>query len=396
MSKYTLPAVMPLPAMPLKEDELLQWAKQVQAILQNTYIPQTDRIENMIMSEDGIGRRPAPIGSRRLFYDRTTQIMYMDKQVSENVAEWEPVGGTGIGAFLPLAGGTMLGDILMLDNALIWEDQSPTPLTYHPVMDWNGLYWEDDAVSPTITRFLGLFHDGLRLDDLSKIYYEDATSEEGSGTSFDIMWFDGGVVDAEDLHLNSGYNLVLSAGSVDPLAGHKIVAESDLLLTASVPSSWNYPLHLRRTDDVVFGLVGFNETTTYLGFGGVDSILVAKVGLYANAQRPFYFRRDPELATDIALLSDIPGVGEIADPEDAMYQFALADGMPNKYMNYSVGVLDTIEYYDATPTKMYEKQFNYTGGILTSIVLTRLSDMETWTKTLTYDVDEYLPEVEAA
>jgi hypothetical protein len=81
--------------------------------------------------------------------------------------------------------------------------------------------------------------------------------------------------------------------------------------------------------------------------------------------------------------------------DEGMHEFAVADAQPNKYLNYVGGVLDTIDIYDATPTKLYEKQFNYVGGVLDNIVLTRISDSATWTKTLTY-AGGVLEEIEVA
>ena len=483
MSKYTLPAVMALPPMPLEEGALLDWAKQIHAALQTSYIPQSDRIENMIMSEPGLGKRPDPTGSRRLYYDRSTQIMYMDKQLDEFTAEWEPVGGSGLGTFLPLAGGTMVGDILMLDNAIIWEDQSVTPETYHPIMDWTGLYWEDDATSPAIERFLGLFYNGLRLDDLSKIYYEDAVTG-GVGVDFDILWWDYTTPTEEFLTLHSYNDLVLSAGegvnvgdiildgnvilvhlrelflrsaaSTEILAisaeGNKDIEFGDAAKETCIAGSTDRPYYakgagapvelallsdaigggidprdgfvLNAGADIQFsstselqldlgavvtakndsgnwsGILKMDSTEDVVMVGDVDAAGENNLYLYGAYERPIY---QPTTGTPglkfIAFLSDLPGKGEGKEEEEsAMYMFSLADGMPNKYLSYVGGVLDLIEYYtdDTTPVKVYEKQFNYTGGLLTSIVLTRLSDMETWTKTLTYDVDEYLTEVEAA
>jgi hypothetical protein len=375
----------------------------------------------------------------------------------------------------------MLGDILMLDNAIIWEDQSATPETYYPVMDWNGLYWEDGAVSPAITRYLGLFHDGLRLDDLSKIYYEDAVTG-GVGADFDILWWDYATPTEEFLTLHSYNDLVLSAGeganvgdiilggnvivaylrelfvrsaaSTEILAisaeGNKDIEFGDATKETSIAGStdrpWyakgsGTPVELALLSDAVGGgidprtgfvlnagadiqfsstselqldlgavvtakndsgnwssILKMDDSEDVIMIGDVDAVGENNLYLYGAYARPIY---QPTTGTPglkfIAFLSDIPGgLEKQEEVNDAMYEWALADGLPNKYMTYVDGALDTIDLYDSTPTKLYEKQFNYTSGLLTSIVLTRLSDMETWTKTMTYDIDDYLTEVESA
>jgi len=44
----------------------------------DTYIPQADRIENMIMIGESAAEQPTAIGSRRLFYDRPRKKLYLD------------------------------------------------------------------------------------------------------------------------------------------------------------------------------------------------------------------------------------------------------------------------------------------------------------------------------
>jgi len=477
-TKYILPALMELPPTPMVESDLLEWAKKTHATLQSSYIPQADRIESMIMSEHGLGLRPTPTGTRRLFYDRDTDVMYIDEFTSATTAEWVAFGGTGLGAFLPLAGGTMLGDILMLDNALIWEDQSATPETYYPVMDWNGLYWEDGATSPAVERFLGLFHDGLRLDDLSKVYYED-TVTGGTGVNFDILWWDYTTPTEEFLTLHSYNDLVLSAGegvnvgdiildgnvvlaylrelfvrsaaSTEILAisaeGNKDIEFGDATKTTSIAGDTDRPYYAKgagaavelallsdagggidpsdgfvldagadiqfsstselqlaygaivtaeNQDNVWTTILKMDSVANEILLGDVDFTEDNTITLLGAASRFAYVDTTTSATDFIAYLSDLPGgLEKSLSINDAMYEFALADGLPNKYLTYVGGVLDLIEIYDYTPTKRYEKQFNYTGGILTSIVLERMSDSATWTKTLTYDTG-VLTEVEAA
>ena len=67
---YQLPAVMPVPHRPQNGEDVLRWAKEMHESIYDNYIPQTDRIENMIMVGKTLEERPAPIGSRRLFYYR--------------------------------------------------------------------------------------------------------------------------------------------------------------------------------------------------------------------------------------------------------------------------------------------------------------------------------------
>jgi hypothetical protein len=115
LEDLSLPPVMALPAMPDDEEDLLRWAKEVHVILQNSYIPQADRIENLNMADDGTTRRPDSKGTRRFFYDAKDDIVTFDAKVAgEDRSEWVSIGGSG--AFLPLAGGTLVGDLIINAN----------------------------------------------------------------------------------------------------------------------------------------------------------------------------------------------------------------------------------------------------------------------------------------
>lgn len=70
--------------------DLARWAQQIHSAIFDSYIPQTDRIENMIMVGTGTAERPAPIGSRRLYYDLATRILYLDVRDGDTEA-WEVV-----------------------------------------------------------------------------------------------------------------------------------------------------------------------------------------------------------------------------------------------------------------------------------------------------------------
>jgi hypothetical protein len=65
---YQLPAVMPIPHRPQSEEDLHRWAKEIHDAIYDNYIPQTDRIENMIMIGQTLEERPPAVGSRRFFY----------------------------------------------------------------------------------------------------------------------------------------------------------------------------------------------------------------------------------------------------------------------------------------------------------------------------------------
>jgi hypothetical protein len=75
---YQLPAVMPVPHRPQNEEDVLRWSKEMHEAIYDNYIPQTDRIENMIMIGETLSERPAAIGSRRLFYYRPAAELYLD------------------------------------------------------------------------------------------------------------------------------------------------------------------------------------------------------------------------------------------------------------------------------------------------------------------------------
>ena len=67
---YQLPAVMPLPHRPQGAEDLPRWAGEIHAAIYDNHIPQTDRIENMVMVGETLEERPDAIGSRRFFYHR--------------------------------------------------------------------------------------------------------------------------------------------------------------------------------------------------------------------------------------------------------------------------------------------------------------------------------------
>ena len=75
---YGLPAVMPVPHRPASQEDLFRWCKEMHASIYDSYIPQTDRIENMVMVGETIGERPTAIGSRRFFYHRPEGALYLD------------------------------------------------------------------------------------------------------------------------------------------------------------------------------------------------------------------------------------------------------------------------------------------------------------------------------
>lgn len=103
---YQLPAVMPVPHRPegsisrlesMDEEalqrwggevyeaiqDLLRWSKEMHSSIYDNYIPQTDRIENMVMVDEDISKRPAPIGSRRFFYHRPNRKLFLDVRVDD-------------------------------------------------------------------------------------------------------------------------------------------------------------------------------------------------------------------------------------------------------------------------------------------------------------------------
>jgi hypothetical protein len=115
LEDLSLPPVMALPPMPDDEEDLLRWAKEVHVVLQNSYVPQADRIENLNMADDGTTRRPDSKGTRRFFYDAKDDVVSFDAKVAgEDRSEWVSIGGAG--AYLPLAGGTLTGDLIINAN----------------------------------------------------------------------------------------------------------------------------------------------------------------------------------------------------------------------------------------------------------------------------------------
>jgi hypothetical protein len=93
---YQLPAVMPVPHRPQQAfrsspgdegwdeeiqqsvDEIFRWASEMHSSIYDNYIPQADRIENMVMVGETLAERPDAIGSRRFFYHRPNAVLYID------------------------------------------------------------------------------------------------------------------------------------------------------------------------------------------------------------------------------------------------------------------------------------------------------------------------------
>jgi hypothetical protein len=82
--------------------------------------------------------------------------------------------------------------------------------------------------------------------------------------------------------------------------------------------------------------------------------------------------------------------GFISDTQYAQLSYEIArDIAVNAYAKeliYTAGILTRINVWTspAKTVKMYQKDFNYTLGVLSSIATTRVSDSATFTKTLTY------------
>lgn len=132
---YQLPAVMPVPHRPQNGEDVLRWAKEMHESIYDSYIPQTDRIENMIMVGKTMEERPEAIGSRRFFYYRPageTGIgdLYLDvryggenyweKVTSADVAEGITSARLGTGTGGEAEGVTL--DTTDFDEVLSWAD----------------------------------------------------------------------------------------------------------------------------------------------------------------------------------------------------------------------------------------------------------------------------------
>lgn len=91
---YGIPAILPLPHGPQGDEDVLRWAQEIHRILYDSYIPQADRIENMVMVGESFTTRPDPIGSRRYFFDRTLSNLWLDV-LTESGAEWVLIMGPG-------------------------------------------------------------------------------------------------------------------------------------------------------------------------------------------------------------------------------------------------------------------------------------------------------------
>jgi len=144
---YQIPAIMPTPhrpqgriALPEGEglddlnawsgdvvgvvDDLLRWSREMHSSIYDSYIPQTDRIENMIMIGQTIEERPRAIGSRRFFYllpDGPDEdgVLYLDARYGDK-NWWDVISfaevAEGITKTSPIIGGGGSGSDTTLDT----------------------------------------------------------------------------------------------------------------------------------------------------------------------------------------------------------------------------------------------------------------------------------------
>lgn len=80
-------------------------------------------------------------------------------------------------------------------------------------------------------------------------------------------------------------------------------------------------------------------------------------------------------------------------------QYFVTTGLSDRYKVFTYDIDNNLTrkkvYTDSTmSTEILTSEFNYTGDNLTSIDITRHSDGATFTKTLTYDIDNNLTTVE--
>jgi hypothetical protein len=98
LDDLSLPPVLALPNAPVDEEDLLDWAKEVHVVLQNSYVPTTDRIENLVMMDDKDNKLPEAKGTRRFFFNTKANKLYLDATLgsSEDASgKWIWVGGSG-------------------------------------------------------------------------------------------------------------------------------------------------------------------------------------------------------------------------------------------------------------------------------------------------------------
>lgn len=107
---YGLPAVMAVPHRPASQEDLFRWCSEMHSSIYDGYIPQTDRIETMIMIGKTLEERPPAVGSRRFFYHIPAEaeddaVLYLDvryggrnywdvisfSEVAEGVAKASPI-----------------------------------------------------------------------------------------------------------------------------------------------------------------------------------------------------------------------------------------------------------------------------------------------------------------
>jgi len=80
-----------LPNEPKDLQELIDWARQFRTTVSDSYMKTADRVENLIMMDEGLDRRPEPQGSGRLFYDTRDQILYIDRLKDTGDVDWYPI-----------------------------------------------------------------------------------------------------------------------------------------------------------------------------------------------------------------------------------------------------------------------------------------------------------------
>lgn len=115
---------------------------------------------------------------------------------------------------------------------------------------------------------------------------------------------------------------------------------------------------------------------------------------YASGDNLYIIYTNALSGGDETILDGVISNHDGIDPniDNSISEFDKADSSGHKKFTYIVSVLTKIEIFSDENLTMliYTKDLNYTGDKMTSIVLTREIDLQTYTKTIIYSGDDVL------
>jgi hypothetical protein len=308
--------------------DLARWAQQIHSAIFDSYIPQTDRIENMIMVGTGTSERPDPIGSRRFYYDLATRVLYLDVRDGGTEA-WEIVFSSD-------------GEIVVLDTSNFGKVLGATDANLQDAMDTiddhihaaeeitvdvsgfgNILGALDDEVQHALDTLDDLAHSDL--PDAGTYDHEDIDNHIDDGTIHfvegdishlniqDIGAYDHADIDSHLYDLDFFHD----HGNLTGLDGDDHPAyllASDATDRATFAANWT---DLTDSGETTLHI----HDTRYYTEGEVDTLLTGYLPLTAGSGTPV---AGDLYAQQLIVVGSLAGNGILIDPVNGVYLYGSA------------------------------------------------------------------------